>query len=170
MVIVIQAAMPDDDEPTCGPQCVLQKMENTWIACRDTVLHYFSGQQADIDESEATRQDRYMHAPSEYTPLPAVDTISHAELLEMVEKLNAQIFQLAAQLSRVAERREDGEVDEGTVRGSLEGPLGQAMVTRLLRPPRNGALWVQIGLQAIAVQFAAQHIDGWGRLLADGEV
>lgn len=98
--------------------------------------------------------------------LSTVDSVSHAELERMVEKLNAQIYQLAALLADVIEVRQTGVSSLDDVTKSLESLktgqwLGDAMLDRLSHLQSDGQFWVQVGLQAVMTEFATWRINTW---------
>ena len=113
-------------------------------------------------EAELLQQLTRPHAAGAY--LSTADSVSHAELIEMVNKLNAHIFQLAALLEDVVEIRDVDVVDADTVQRSLkslERWLEPPMLDHLSRLQADDGFWVGIGLQAVMTQFAAWRINSW---------
>ncbi|KIP02229.1 hypothetical protein PHLGIDRAFT_502651 [Phlebiopsis gigantea 11061_1 CR5-6] len=115
-------------------------------------------------EKEAKLQLQLAQAHAAGTYLSTADSVSHGELLEMVGKLNAHIFQLASLLEDVVDIREIDVVDADTVQRSLkslERWLEPPMLDQLSRLQPDDKFWVGIGLQAVVTQFAAWRINSW---------
>lgn len=131
--------------------------------------------QAELDEHRAAngRLQRDLEAQSQLLHVrgvelreaqayvATVDTVSHTEILAVVDALNAEIFQFAAQAVDGIEFVKS--VSPGEVSPELEGPLGAGMieVLKAVAQGRCDTMGVQIALQAVLVWFASWAVSAW---------
>lgn len=90
-----------------------------------------------------------------------IDTVSHTEILGVVDALNAEIFQFAAQAVDGIEFVRSAS--PGEISPELEGPLGAGMIEVLeaVAQGRCDTIGVQIALQAVLVWFASWTVSAW---------
>lgn len=123
-----------------------------------------SSLQEEFGEKEATLHAQLARAQAAGAYLSTADSVSHVELAEMVVKLNAQIFQLAALLEDVVEIQSTDVVGAETVERSfksLEKWLESPMLDQLTKLQADEGFWVGMGLQAVMTQFAVWRINAW---------
>lgn len=117
-------------------------------------------------ETEAILGAQIVELRDAQTYVFPVDTVSHAELETMVEKLNAQVFQLSALVADILEMYGDDPSRSDTVKIAREALrdrqwLAAPMIDRLSRLRPEEQFWVQLGLQAVLTEFAARKINTW---------
>ncbi|KAI0704693.1 hypothetical protein C8Q76DRAFT_787401, partial [Earliella scabrosa] len=120
--------------------------------------------QRGTDELLQTRTTELRNAQ---TYLGLIDDVAESEVVQLVEHLNGQIFQVAATLVDAPEFLYDGPHDVAAIEGA-RGRLAQAS---LLAPDLLSSLWVpgrgqdpvwgQLALQAAMSTYAQQLGNGW---------
>lgn len=95
------------------------------------------------------------------------DTVSSAEIIRTVEALNGEIYQAAAQIANECSVVGEGEAPDrlglGLAASIVSEHLGATMVELLMAVPAQACddIVVQMALQALLAQVAAQIVDSW---------